>query len=57
MDKKLIIENGKVPQLVGTWRIGEIRAAAQYLLEWIDMQSVGQMSVQSQPDDDKQGKP
>ena len=38
--KRIIIEEGKPPQIEGQWTIGEIRAAAEFLARWIDAQQV-----------------
>ena len=45
MEKKIIIENGKQPELIGQWTIGEVLAAARFLAQWIEGQ---QIAVQPQ---------
>lgn len=40
MEKKIIIENGKQPELIGQWTIGEVLAAARFLAQWIEGQQI-----------------
>lgn len=46
MEKSIIITNGKQPELIGQWTIGEILAASEFLRRWIEGQ---QVAVQPAP--------
>ena len=53
VEKKIVIENGKQPELVGQWTIGEVLAAAEFLRRWIEGQQIAVQQPQTKEKPDK----
>jgi poly(3-hydroxybutyrate) depolymerase len=50
MEKSIIISEGKQPEFIGRWTIGEILAAADFLRRWIEAQQIAAQPPTAKPE-------
>lgn len=56
MAKRIILEEGKLPELEGQWTVGEVITAAETLSRWVQSFHVNGQEPDKQPTDKAKAK-